>query len=222
LRTARIGAIAPSSVQAQQQPPPAPERTNCDEVSCVLDNWAGQCCHKLKRTVPPPPKDPRPEALDREAISSGMAAVKANALACGARSSAKGIVKVHVKVAPDGHVSAITVTQTPDVVLGRCVADAVQAAVFAPTQTGGSFSYPYPFDAKRGTGTLIVTSVPWAYVTIDDDATNRRATPARFELAPGHHKVRLENSETHQTLTEHPLISVDDLVKIRINEQDWP
>lgn len=78
-------------------------------------------------------------------ISSGIAAVKARVTSCGDKSSAKGKVKVHVKVGGDGHVSNVSVETTPDPGLGSCVAAAVQKASFSKTQNGGSFSYPFVF-----------------------------------------------------------------------------
>jgi outer membrane biosynthesis protein TonB len=78
-------------------------------------------------------------------ISDGVAKVKARIMSCGDRSPAKGQVKVAVKVGPDGHVTIVTVKNTPDADLGNCVAGMMQKATFAKTQTGGSFAYPYTF-----------------------------------------------------------------------------
>ena len=86
-----------------------------------------------------------PDSLDRAMISTGIAAVKARVSTCGDRSSAKGKVKVHVKVGGDGRVSDVSVETTPDPSLGSCVKAAVQRATFAKTQSGGSFSYPFVF-----------------------------------------------------------------------------
>jgi TonB family protein len=78
-------------------------------------------------------------------ISEGVGKVKARVMSCGEKSSAKGQVKVSVKVSPDGHVTSVTVKNTPDAGLGNCVAGMMQKATFARTQTGGSFAYPYTF-----------------------------------------------------------------------------
>ncbi len=127
----------------------------CDEVSCVLSNYEGACCSKFKKggnKQPGPavqigekPKSDVPESLDRSMISSGVGAVKAKVMACGDKSSAKGQVKVSVKVNPDGSISSVTVKNTPDAALGNCVASAMQRARFAKTQSGGSFGYPFVF-----------------------------------------------------------------------------
>ncbi len=126
----------------------------CDEVSCVLNNYDGACCAKFKKkgggggggAAPSGGgHSDLPDALDRSMISSGIANVKARVSACGDKSSAKGKVKVHVKVGGDGRVSSVNVETSPDASLGACVAAAVQKASFAKTQSGGSFSYPFVF-----------------------------------------------------------------------------
>ena len=117
--------------------------SRCDEVSCVLRNYDGACCTKFKS--PPPPDGELPRELDRVIITDGMAPAKTKALECAQRSSAQGIVKVHVAVASDGSVTSVRVDQAPDPRLGTCVAHAIMSASFAKTQHGGSFSYPFVF-----------------------------------------------------------------------------
>jgi outer membrane biosynthesis protein TonB len=92
---------------------------------------------------PAPPANS--DALDRAAISEGIAKVKPDIAACGKSSAAKGSVKVKVDVAPEGNVARVEVTTTPDAPLGACVASAVQKATFKKTTKGGSFSYPFVF-----------------------------------------------------------------------------
>ncbi len=86
-----------------------------------------------------------PDALDRAMISDGVNKVKAKVMACGSKSSAKGQVKVSVKVGGDGGVSNVDDKNTPDSALGNCGAAAMKSARFAKTQNGGSFSYPFVF-----------------------------------------------------------------------------
>ncbi|MDB4958756.1 MAG: family finger-like protein [Myxococcales bacterium] len=127
----------------------------CDEVSCVLANYEGACCSKFKKggghaasnsdSGSSKPKSDLPDALDRSMISAGVGNVKGRVTSCGDKSSAKGKVKVHVKVGSDGRVQNVNVEVTPDPALGACVAAAMQKASFAKTQTGGSFSYPFVF-----------------------------------------------------------------------------
>ena len=78
-------------------------------------------------------------------IQDGVNKVKARVMACGDKSSAKGQVKVSVKVSPSGGVTGVTVKSSPDAGLGSCVASAMQKATFAKTQNGGSFAYPWNF-----------------------------------------------------------------------------
>ena len=70
--------------------------------------------------------------------------MRARVDACAAKSSAKGTVKVSVKVSGAG-VPTVTVKESPDGALGGCVAAAVQKATFAKTQNGATFSYPFKF-----------------------------------------------------------------------------
>jgi hypothetical protein len=89
------------------------------------------------------------EGLDRAAISSGIAGVKAKVALCGdANPKASGKVKARVTVAPEGKVSGVSIEATPDPKLGSCVADALKKASFKKTGEGGSFSYPFVFTAK--------------------------------------------------------------------------
>jgi len=66
-------------------------------------------------------------------------------MACGDKSSAKGQVKVSVKVSGDGSIASVNVTASPDPGLGSCVAAAMRGATFRKTASGGSFSYPFVF-----------------------------------------------------------------------------
>lgn len=86
-----------------------------------------------------------PDSLDRGMVEAGLAQVKSSVALCANVSKAKGRVKLHVKVAGDGHVSSVEVTQTPDPALGSCAVAAMRKAVFPRTRNGGGFSYPYSF-----------------------------------------------------------------------------
>jgi len=143
-------------IDAVASPPiSAPAGFTCDEVSCLLLDKAerehNSCCAKFShRAVPKPALTEQaagdlPESLDRSTISAAVATIKGRVITCGDKSSAKGTVKVSVKVNPDGSVSSVTVKDTPDPGLGSCVAAAMQRARFAKTQNGGSFGYPFVF-----------------------------------------------------------------------------
>jgi predicted Zn finger-like uncharacterized protein len=139
---------------AKADPPAAKapaDSGGCDEVSCVLNNNEGPCCAKFKKGGSKPsagtsaPKGDQPESLDRAMISDGVNKIRGQVMTCGDKFPVKGQVKVSVKVSPEGHVTNVTVKNTPDAGLGNCVASMMQKATFAKTQTGGSFAYPYTF-----------------------------------------------------------------------------
>jgi hypothetical protein len=122
------------------------DAAECDEVSCVLDNYEGACCAQFRRPshpAPPPPGDD--EALDREMIQAGVERVKPQILGCSKRHPADGMVKVSVRVAPNGKPTSVEVKQTPDAALGECVARIMKTATFQKTREGGAFSYPFMF-----------------------------------------------------------------------------
>jgi hypothetical protein len=121
----------------------------CDEVSCVLDHYAKPCCATFKPKDPDPtliPPSTTPAKLDRAMVVPAVEAIKPTVIACGERPNVpKGTVKLQVHVGPDGHVTFVTVAETPDQALGDCVSRAMQRAVFPVTQTGGGFTYPFVF-----------------------------------------------------------------------------
>lgn len=114
----------------------------CDKVSCVIDAYARPCCEQYR----PRSKDAPPVELDKAMITAGMAKAKAAVIRCGEQSpTAKGIVRIAMKVAPDGSVTDASVAESPDATLGECVASAVRKVSFASTEQGGSFAYPFKF-----------------------------------------------------------------------------
>lgn len=141
----------PAPKRRPRKPPPPPGKPAlCDEVSCVLDNYSGPCCDKFRKHPRPASSPgigaggPAP-ALDRGAIASAIAAVRPQLQACANQASAKGTVKVTVRVAPDGSIEKLDVTAGIDPAIDSCVAAAVSQATFPVTQSGGSFSYPFVF-----------------------------------------------------------------------------
>ena len=85
------------------------------------------------------------DSLDRQMITDGIARVKSSIAACGSNTTATGLVKVSVKVAPGGTVTNVVVQATPDAALGACVAAAINQARFEQTINGGAFAYPFVF-----------------------------------------------------------------------------
>lgn len=123
--------------------PPASDRATCDDASCA----------KLQPPARVPsantnPSRALPDTLDRDAISDGIGSVRQQVHACGQGSTAKGNVKVRVRVNPAGRVETVLVETTPAPTLGACVASVVQKAIFEPTHHGGAFSYPFVFGAS--------------------------------------------------------------------------
>lgn len=144
----------PDRTPAVKTPTVADSGSSCEEVQCVLDGYARACCAKWKKgvktssdsgTSKPSGGGDVPAALDREMIGAGVAKISGRAQSCGGQSSAKGTVKVGVKVGADGRVTSVTVKSSPDPALGTCVASAMQKATFGKTQSGGSFAYPFTF-----------------------------------------------------------------------------
>lgn len=86
-----------------------------------------------------------PSGLDRSMIQAGVDKVKARVSACGDRSTARGQVKVSVRVGPAGNVTSVLVKSTPDASLANCVVAEMRKATFAMTDIGGSFAYPFNF-----------------------------------------------------------------------------
>jgi TonB family protein len=133
--------------------PPPVATGSCDEVSCIL-NYEPVCCAKFRRPSPPPNTSATtaralPETLDRQGITDGVASIRGLIQACGQQhATAKGNVKVRVRVNPSGRVEEVLVESTPDPALGACVADVVRKAIFEPTFHGGAFSYPFVFGAS--------------------------------------------------------------------------
>lgn len=145
-------ASVPVEAAAPITPPaelvPAPVEANCDEVSCILDHYKLACCKAYKPIEAPPairPASALPDQLDRQMVQQGLAPMKPAVIACGERFGVRGTVKLAVKVSPDGKVTSVSVTATPDEALGACAATAVGKASFGATENGGSFNYPFVF-----------------------------------------------------------------------------
>lgn len=97
----------------------------------------------------PPPVAPS-KGLNRAQISEAMAKVKPQIAACGDRApAASGMLKLKIKVAPSGTVEIADALATPDKAIGECAVAIMKAATFAPTEAGGSFSYPFVFTAVQ-------------------------------------------------------------------------
>ena len=103
--------------------------------------------------TPPPVENPNPPTnpsagpleLDKTLIRVGVERLRAQVIRCGEQSAVKGTVSLAVVVKPDGGISSVSVSATPDAALGECAAGVMRKAMFAKTQNGGSFTYPFVF-----------------------------------------------------------------------------
>ncbi len=139
----------PAQAPVVAPPIASKEAHDCDEVFCTI-NPETPCCHAHASPNALPSKqalaDPSlPEKLVSSMIGPALAPVRAKAMACGATSTARGKVRIHVKVGPEGRVGDVAVEEAPEPALGTCVSAAVRHATFPKTQTGGSFAVPYLF-----------------------------------------------------------------------------
>ena len=125
---------------------------DCDEVSCVLNNYAGACCDKYKR-----PQTPALTGLTRAQILDGIAKVKSQIMAC--KAPAGGQLKARVDVSPSGAVTRVNVTQSPHAELTNCVRPILEKAKFAATKAGGTFSYPFVFTAAAAPSNCDATAL---------------------------------------------------------------
>ncbi len=110
--------------------------TSCDEVSCVLDNYAGSCCGAFKA------RKSAGWSFDRTTISAAMTTVKTSIATCGR--GFEGTVKARVKVAASGRVDSVTI-EPSDAAPAACVKRVLGAMTFTSTTHGGSFTYPFVF-----------------------------------------------------------------------------
>jgi hypothetical protein len=86
-----------------------------------------------------------PMKLFPEDQDAGLAKVRPYAKGCASTYSVKGKVTVAMKVSPDGSVSSVSVTQTPDRQLSECIAAELRKAKFRKTNNGGAFSTTFSF-----------------------------------------------------------------------------
>ena len=92
-----------------------------------------------------PPPEPLTDTLDAKMISTAMEALRTRLAPCGdAYPRAK--IKVIVSVQPNGSVDSVTVKDSPDDWLARCVSQRVKAAKLPGTRKGARFTYPFSFE----------------------------------------------------------------------------
>lgn len=79
-------------------------------------------------------------SLDRDLITTTIQSIMGEIRQCAIFEH--GAVKLSVAVAATGIVSAVTVLTAPKGELGACVANEVKKAVFPPSRSGATFTYP--------------------------------------------------------------------------------
>ena len=112
-------------------------------MQCEFSSYADKGCEIYKPAGSTTVASNLPDNLDRGAIATGLASIRAQA--CGGRSSARGDVSVQIKVNAEGGVSGVTVKASPDPALSSCVIAAAQKGTFAKTKRGASFGYVWRF-----------------------------------------------------------------------------
>lgn len=144
-------ARAKEAVETSLQEFLAKTRTRAQEIvaqhKCAelksLASEAAQVTPEARAAADLPCSTP-PESLDPDMVKKGIAKVRPKVLsACNNVSPAKGQVTVSVTfaIARDGHVMGVTVKNAPNATLRKCVADAMQRAMFLETQSGGSGNF---------------------------------------------------------------------------------
>jgi hypothetical protein len=116
----------------------------CDEVSCVLNSYEGECCAKFKTVAQPLEHMPT-----RDQISKTMGDAKTQIAACSQHAVTPGKVKIKVIVQRSGKVGAARTLDTFNEKVSNCVLDIVKTLRFPETEEGGSFTYPFSFDPPQ-------------------------------------------------------------------------
>jgi hypothetical protein len=104
----------------------------CTEESCARHGNERECCTPFRAHV---------ATLDRAAISTTTAAIRAQVHDCRDPQSSDGLVRISVVVLADGSVAKASVLESPEVTVGRCVAELVRGLTFPATDNGGTFVY---------------------------------------------------------------------------------
>jgi len=125
--------------------------TMCDEVSCVLDDYAGPCCEAFKAgTAPKLPKAPKvADTLDRDSIANTIGTLMPRIRACRDPfdAIADGTIVMNVAVNPDGTVRNASATKTFSQSVSDCVAGIIGRTQFRTPTKSPAFRYPFLFVA---------------------------------------------------------------------------
>ncbi len=125
---------APPSGGAREQP--------CDEVSCVLDNYAAACCAVFKQPRPRPSEAAAPDSLSRDELMKGVQTVRGDVTRCATDAEFSGKFKVRFKVLPSGQVGEVSIPDV-DPAMSACVTRAFKKATFSASRSGATVSFPF-------------------------------------------------------------------------------
>ncbi len=136
----------PTSDPISEGPKPkvAADGEPCDEVTCLVDGRG--CCGKVKSNLPVEPEidTSLPERLARNDVNVGLAKVEGRLNSCGVRFEVSGVVKLKLKISPEGKVTKSSANKG-DADFQRCISAMLKKARFAKTQQGASLTYPKIF-----------------------------------------------------------------------------
>jgi hypothetical protein len=91
---------------------------------------------------PDPTSGELPEIPTRKDITSAIQPVKVKILGCGEKHGVTGMLKLTIKVEPDGTPSSVTTKITPDQKVDACAIDAAKTLRLPRSTKGITFTYP--------------------------------------------------------------------------------
>lgn len=114
----------------------------CDEVDCVLNNYATPCCAKFKRAAPRTADPSVNDAPSREEIAAAFRAIAPQIQACADAAGFLGNVRVRAKFAPSGRLETATVNGVP-ADLATCAERAARTLSLGASRDGATVTFPY-------------------------------------------------------------------------------
>lgn len=112
----------------------------CDEVACVIENYESPCCAKFKRGRPSEARTP--EAPTRDEIARAFRSLTPKVQACASDAGFTGVMRLRLKISPEGKVSEASVTDA-ETEVAACVARAARKLTLAASQNGVTATFPY-------------------------------------------------------------------------------
>lgn len=114
----------------------------CDEVECVLTNYASSCCAKFKAPARPAPDPSANEAPTREEIAAAFRSITPQIRACAEASGFTGMLRVRAKFSPSGRVASASLDDaSPE--LAACALRAARTLTLGASREGATVTFPY-------------------------------------------------------------------------------